>query len=123
MKKEKSPYDQAVQYLSQVQYIDEMIGEKQDIIESMRSSITGTSASVEGERVQTSPKDRLGETCVKIVDLCTIFFISVTLVTVKTPILLYIFFNITIFIVCNISVIRTLLFNCNNCNNRINKGF
>ena len=71
MKKEKSPYDQAVQYLSQVQYIDEMIGEKQDIIESMRSSITGTSASVEGERVQTSPKDRLGETCVKIVDLCT----------------------------------------------------
>ena len=71
MNKEKSPYDQAVHYLTQVQYIDEMIGEKQDIIESMRSSVTGTSASVEGERVQTSPKDRLGETCVKIVDLCT----------------------------------------------------
>ncbi len=71
MSKEKSPYDQAVYYLTQVQYIDEMIGEKQDIIESMRSSVTGTSASVEGERVQTSPKDRLGETCVKIVDLCT----------------------------------------------------
>ena len=70
MSKEKSPYDQAVHYLSQVQYIDEMIGEKQDIIESMRASVTGTSASVEGERVQTSPKDRLGETCVKIVDLC-----------------------------------------------------
>jgi len=52
-----------------------------------------------------------------------IFFISVTLVTVKTPILLYIFFNITFFIVCNISIIRTLTFNCNNCNNRINKGF
>ena len=71
MSKEKSPYDQAVHYLSQVQYIDEMISEKQDIIESMRSSVTGTSASTEGERVQTSPKDRLGETCVKIVDLCT----------------------------------------------------
>lgn len=71
MKKEKNPYDQAVHYLSQIQYIDEMIGEKQDIIESMRSSITGTSASTEGERIQTSPKDRLGETCVKIVDLCT----------------------------------------------------
>lgn len=71
MNKEKNPYDQAVHYLAQVQYIDEMIGEKQDIIESMRSSVTGTSASVEGERVQTSPKDRLGETCVKIVDLCT----------------------------------------------------
>lgn len=71
MSKEKSPCDQAVHYLSQVQYIDEMISEKQDIIESMRSSVTGTSASTEGERVQTSPKDRLGETCVKIVDLCT----------------------------------------------------
>lgn len=71
MSKEKSLYDQAVHYLSQVQYIDEMISEKQDIIESMRSSVTGTSASTEGERVQTSPKDRLGKTCVKIVDLCT----------------------------------------------------
>lgn len=71
MSKEKSPYDQAVHYLSQVQYIDEMISEKQDIIESMRSSVTGTSASTEGERVQTSPKDRLGKMCVKIVDLCT----------------------------------------------------
>lgn len=71
MKKEKSPYDQAVHYLIQLEYIDDMINEKKDIIESMRSSITGTSASVEGERVQTSPKDRLGETCVKIVDLCT----------------------------------------------------
>ena len=71
MSKEKSLYDQTVHYLSQVQYIDEMISEKQDIIESMRSSITGTSASTEGERVQTSPKDGLGETCVKIVDLCT----------------------------------------------------
>lgn len=71
MSKEKSSYDQAVYYLTQVQYIDGMINEKKDIIESMRSSITGTSASVEGERVQTSPKDRLGETCVKIVDLCT----------------------------------------------------
>lgn len=68
--KRKSPYDQAVQYLAQVQYIDEMIGEKQDIIESMRASLTGTSASVGEERVQTSPKDRLGETCAKIVDLC-----------------------------------------------------
>lgn len=47
-----------------------MIGEKQDIIDSLRSSITGTSASTESERVQTSPKDRLGETCAKIVDLC-----------------------------------------------------
>ena len=71
MKKEKSPYDQTIHYLIQLEYIDDMINEKKDIIESMRSSITGTSASVEGERVQTSPKDRLGETCVKIVDLCT----------------------------------------------------
>lgn len=71
MSKEKSPYDQAVHYLTQLEYIDDMISEKRDIIESMRSSVTGTSASVEGERVQTSPKDRLGETCVKIVDLCT----------------------------------------------------
>lgn len=71
MSKGKSPYDQAVHYLTQLEYIDEMISEKKDIIESMRSSVTGTSASVEGERVQTSPKDRLGETCVKIVDLCT----------------------------------------------------
>ena len=64
-------YDQAVRYLSQVEYIDQMIGEKQDIIDSLRSSVMGISTSVEGERVQASPKDRLGETCVKIVDLCT----------------------------------------------------
>lgn len=63
-------YDRTVKYLSQIVYIDEMIGEKQDIIDSLRSSITGTSASTESERVQTSPKDRLGETCAKIVDLC-----------------------------------------------------
>lgn len=65
-----TPYEKAVNYLSQIEYIDEMIGEKQDIIDSLRSSITGTSASTESERVQTSPKDRLGETCAKIVDLC-----------------------------------------------------
>ncbi len=65
-----TPYDRAVQYLLQVEYIDEMIKEKQDIINSLRSSITGTSISTENERVQTSPKDRLGETCAKIVDLC-----------------------------------------------------
>ena len=71
MKKEKNPYDQAVRYLIQLEYIDDIINEKKEIIESMRGSIMGTSASAEGERVQTSPKDRLSETCVKIVDLCT----------------------------------------------------
>lgn len=65
-----TPYEKAVNYLSQIEYIEEMIGEKQDIIDSLWSSITGTSASTESERVQTSPKDRLGETCAKIVDLC-----------------------------------------------------
>lgn len=65
-----TPYEKAVNYLSQIEYIEEMIGEKQDIIDSLRSSITGTSASTESERAQTSPKDRLGETCAKIVDLC-----------------------------------------------------
>ena len=69
-KKQASAYDRAMRYLSQVEYIDQMIGEKQDIIDSLRSSITGMSASTESERVQTSPKDRLGETCAKIVDLC-----------------------------------------------------
>ena len=69
-KKRVTPYEKAICYLSQVEDIDMMIGEKQDIIDSMRSSIIGTSASTEGERVQTSPKDRLGETCAKIVDLC-----------------------------------------------------
>lgn len=69
-KKRVIPYEKAVNYLSQIEYIEEMIGEKQDIIDSLRSSITGTSASTESERVQTSPKDRLGETCAKIVDLC-----------------------------------------------------
>lgn len=69
-KKRVTPYEKAVNYLSQIKYIEEMIGEKQDIIDSLRSSITGTSASTESERVQTSPKDRLGETCAKIVDLC-----------------------------------------------------
>lgn len=70
MNKKMTPYERAIKYLSQVENIDMMIGEKQDIIDSLRSSITGTSASTESERVQTSPKDRLGETCAKIVDLC-----------------------------------------------------
>lgn len=69
-KKRITPCEKAIHYLSQVEDIDMMIGEKQDIIDSLRSSITGTSASTENERVQTSPKDRLGETCAKIVDLC-----------------------------------------------------
>lgn len=69
-KKRVTPYEKAVNYLSQIEYIEEMIGEKQDIIDSLRSSITGTSASTESKRVQTSPKDRLGETYAKIVDLC-----------------------------------------------------
>ena len=69
-KNEITLYGRTVKYLSQVKYINEMIGEKQDIIDSLLSSITGTSASTESERVQTSPKDRLGETCAKIVDLC-----------------------------------------------------
>lgn len=69
-KKRVIPYEKAVNYLSQIEYIEEMIGEKQDIIDSLRSSITGTSASTEDERAQTSPKDCLGETCAKIVDLC-----------------------------------------------------
>lgn len=70
MNKKMTPYERAIKYLSQVENIDMMIGEKQDIIDSLRSSITGTSASTESECVQTSPKDRLGETCAKIVDLC-----------------------------------------------------
>lgn len=70
MNKKMTPYERAIKYLSQVENIDMMIGEKQDIVDSLRSSITGTSASTESERVQTSPKDRLGETCAKIVDLC-----------------------------------------------------
>lgn len=70
MNKKMTPYERVIKYLSQVENIDMMIGEKQDIVDSLRSSITGTSVSTEGERVQTSPKDRLSETCVKIVDLC-----------------------------------------------------
>ena len=54
-KKRVTPYEKAVNYLSQIEYIEEMIGEKQDIIDSLWSSITGTSASTESERVQTSP--------------------------------------------------------------------
>lgn len=69
-KKAVTLYNRTVKYLSQVKYIDEMISEKQDILDSLRSSITGISASTENERVQTSPKDRLGETCAKIADLC-----------------------------------------------------
>lgn len=44
-------YKRTVKYLSQVENIDMMIGEKQDIIDNLRSSITGTSASTENERV------------------------------------------------------------------------
>lgn len=68
-KKKLTPYEKAVKYLSQVEEIDMMIGEKQDIIDSLWSSIMGTYTGSESERVQTSPKDRLSETCAKIFDL------------------------------------------------------
>lgn len=68
--KRSTPYERAIRYLSQVEYIDMMISEKQDMIESMRSSVAGTSVRIDNERVQTSPKDRIGETCTEIADLC-----------------------------------------------------
>ena len=35
-RKRITPYEQAIRYLSQVEYIDMMIGEKQDMIDSMK---------------------------------------------------------------------------------------
>ena len=63
------PYQKALKYLSRVEYIDAMIDEKQDIIDTLRNSMMGPSVCTENERVQTSLKDRLGETCTKVIDL------------------------------------------------------
>ena len=68
-KKRFKSYDKALKYLSQIEYINIMIREKQDIIDSLQSSIMIMSVNMKNERVKTSPKDRISETCTKIIDL------------------------------------------------------
>ena len=62
-------YKETIKYLSQIEYIDCMINEKQSIIDSLRASLTGKGVSTEGDRVQSSPVDAISDTCAKIVDL------------------------------------------------------
>lgn len=63
--------DKTYRHLSKVKSINDMINTKQQEIDNLRSIAEGTALCTEGERVQSSgSKDKLGECCAKIADLC-----------------------------------------------------
>lgn len=64
-------YKKAIKYLSQIEYIDDMINVKQQEIDSLRAKATSMQMNTDSERVQSSGcKDKIGDYCSKIVDLC-----------------------------------------------------
>jgi DNA-directed RNA polymerase specialized sigma subunit len=69
---EQAAYERAVQYLSNIQHIDNMINIKQEQIDSLRAKAGSAGAAVQGERVQGSgyTEDSLAECCARIADLC-----------------------------------------------------
>ena len=67
-----TPIDKTYRYLYQVKSIDAMINEKQLQIDNLRSIASSTALHTDSERVQSSgSKDKLGDCCAKIADLCT----------------------------------------------------
>ena len=68
-KKRVTPYEKAINYLSQAEYIDLMITEKREMIDNLRSIASSTSMSLTADKVQTSPGDKIGNITAKIVDL------------------------------------------------------
>lgn len=69
--KKLTSYERAINYLSQVEYVDGMITEKLHLLDSLRSSLLGKAIQTDGDRVQTCPRDSFGDTCTKICDLET----------------------------------------------------
>lgn len=64
-------YEKVIRYLSQIEYIDNMINVKQQEIDSLRAKATSMQMNTDSERVQSSGcKDKIGDYCSKIVDLC-----------------------------------------------------
>lgn len=71
MGQEYESYKRALQYLDNVERIDNMIAKKQEQIDSLRSLASSTALHTDSERVQSSgSKDKLGDCCAKIADLC-----------------------------------------------------
>lgn len=67
----KQSYEKALRYLSQIENIDHMITKKQEQVDALRSLASSTAMNTDSERVQSSGnKDKLGDCCVKIADLC-----------------------------------------------------
>lgn len=64
-----TPYEKAINYLSRVEDIDQMITEKQEMIDNLRSIASSTSMTLTADKVQTSPGDKVGNICAKIGDL------------------------------------------------------
>lgn len=71
MSQEKS-YKTAVQYLKQIKRIDNMIIKKHEEVNSLRSLAGSTAMNTDLTCIQSSgSKDKIGNTCAKIADLCT----------------------------------------------------
>ncbi len=70
-RKGNTPIDKTYRYLNRVKSIDSMITKKQEQIDELRSIASSTALHNDSERVQSSgSKDKLGDCCSKIVDLC-----------------------------------------------------
>jgi DNA-directed RNA polymerase specialized sigma subunit len=68
---EQTAYERAVQYLSKIEHIDNMINAKQEQIDSLRAKASSTGLHTQADRVQSSGcKDKIGECCTRIADLC-----------------------------------------------------
>lgn len=68
---EQLAYDKAVRYLQKIKSIDNMITKKQEQIDSLIALASSTALHSDSERVQSSGcKDKIGDYCSKIVDLC-----------------------------------------------------
>ena len=71
-RKGNTPIDKTYRYLNRVKSIDAMITKKQEQIDELRSIASSTALHTDSERVQSSrSKDKLGDCCAKIADLCT----------------------------------------------------
>ena len=72
-RKGNTPIDKTYRYLNRVKSIDAMITKKQEQIDELRSIASSTALHTDSERVQSSgSKDKLGDCCAKIADLCAV---------------------------------------------------
>lgn len=64
-------YEAAVEYMERAEKVEAEVQDMIERLDFLRSSLTGSALNTDADRVQTSPKDRMGEVCAQIADLDT----------------------------------------------------